>query len=425
MWPVLFVLMLGRRDPVQPAERVRALWRAVGWATVLAAVSVALTVYYYSPWADPSRVYYGTDTRAFELLTGVILALATTARRAEPAQAEPAARPAWHRTAGRAARDAWSFAALAALVLAVMTVPASSTRLYPYGLLAVSAAAAVLVHTSATGSALVTVLARRPMVWLGERSYAAYLWHWPLFDVTRPGEDVHWPPAVVVAVRFGGTLWLAEATYRWIEAPVRGGALGRIAARSRASLRARRFGFPASAATGTLATAMAAVWLVTSLNASAARHPVNPEAIAVDAGPATSLAAAGHAGGGASGSSASSGGSASPGGLGGAGTSAAKSPAGAEPPSGRTLPAPLPPPPADPPRVALVGDSQGMTLFLNRPPDTAEYLTLFDDTTEGCGFLGGRVTSEDGERRDLGAACSSAPTPGPSGSAATGPAPPW
>jgi hypothetical protein len=59
--------------------------------------------------------------------------------------------------------------------------------------------------------------------------------------------------------------------------------------------------------------------------------------------------------------------------------------------------------------VALVGDSQGMTLFLNRPPDTSKYLTLFDDTTEGCGFLGGRVTSSDGERRDLGAACSSAP----------------
>ena len=68
----------------------------------------------------------------------------------------------------------------------------------------------------------------------------------------------------------------------------------------------------------------------------------------------------------------------------------------------------MPAPPADPPRVAFVGDSQGMTLLLNRPADTARYLTVFDDTTEGCGFLGGRIVSRSGERRDLGAGCAHA-----------------
>jgi hypothetical protein len=65
----------------------------------------------------------------------------------------------------------------------------------------------------------------------------------------------------------------------------------------------------------------------------------------------------------------------------------------------------MPPPPAHPPRVALIGDSQGMTLFLNRPPDTAAYLDLVDDTTEGCGLLGGRISSGAGDRRDLDAEC--------------------
>jgi hypothetical protein len=55
--------------------------------------------------------------------------------------------------------------------------------------------------------------------------------------------------------------------------------------------------------------------------------------------------------------------------------------------------------------VALIGDSQGMTLYLNRPPDTAAYLRLLDDTTEGCDFLGGRITSSAGDRRDLDAEC--------------------
>jgi hypothetical protein len=65
----------------------------------------------------------------------------------------------------------------------------------------------------------------------------------------------------------------------------------------------------------------------------------------------------------------------------------------------------MPAPPAHPPRVAVVGDSQGMTLVLNRPPDTAAYLRLIDDSTEGCGLLGGRITSGSGERRDLDAEC--------------------
>jgi hypothetical protein len=65
----------------------------------------------------------------------------------------------------------------------------------------------------------------------------------------------------------------------------------------------------------------------------------------------------------------------------------------------------MPPRPAHPLRVAVVGDSQGMTLILNQPPDAAGYVRLLDDTTEGCGLLGGRITSSSGARRDLDAEC--------------------
>jgi hypothetical protein len=68
----------------------------------------------------------------------------------------------------------------------------------------------------------------------------------------------------------------------------------------------------------------------------------------------------------------------------------------------------MPPPPAHPPAVAFVGDSQGMTLLLNKPADLGAYLRATDDTTEGCGFLGGEIVSRDGERRDLDAECGAA-----------------
>jgi hypothetical protein len=57
------------------------------------------------------------------------------------------------------------------------------------------------------------------------------------------------------------------------------------------------------------------------------------------------------------------------------------------------------------PEVAFFGDSQGMTLLLNKPADLGRYISVTDATIEGCGVLLGKVTSRSGERRDLAANC--------------------
>ncbi|NUP50404.1 MAG: hypothetical protein HOW97_24300, partial [Catenulispora sp.] len=117
---------------------------------------------------------------------------------------------------------------------------------------------------------------------------------------------------------------------------------------------------------------------------TAAAHPADARAVAVDTGPAAALAG-----------------------------NAAPKPAPQPRPQPHAAtagdvpdyPTALPPPPKHPPRVALIGDSQGMTLALNSPPDASAYLTLLDATTEGCGLLGGRISSRAGDRRDLDAEC--------------------
>jgi len=65
------------------------------------------------------------------------------------------------------------------------------------------------------------------MRWLGVRSYSIYLWHWPVFMVTRPELDVPFGGVPLLAVRLSITILLADLSYRFVETPIRRGALGR------------------------------------------------------------------------------------------------------------------------------------------------------------------------------------------------------
>ncbi len=78
------------------------------------------------------------------------------------------------------------------------------------------------------------------LVYIGLRSYSIYLWHWPVFALTRPGEDLGAGPVVVFVLRVVITLVLADLSFRLIEAPIRSGAIGRWTAGWKASRGADR-----------------------------------------------------------------------------------------------------------------------------------------------------------------------------------------
>jgi hypothetical protein len=75
-----------------------------------------------------------------------------------------------------------------------------------------------------------------PLRWIGQRSYGIYLWHWPIFMLTRPGLDVPLSPAVDFALRLALTLVAAEASYRFVEQPIRRGGLAGLEVRIRNGL---------------------------------------------------------------------------------------------------------------------------------------------------------------------------------------------
>ncbi len=205
IWPILFLVVLAM---------VRS-WRArIAVATGAAILSALVMALLYSPGEDVTRVYYGTDTHAFGLLLGVALAFM------------------W---AGTRWLDSTWFTRLAPLAapLTLLSIVAlmwaldeNSAFTFRGGLFLASLLTALLIACLLSGHrATVAVAELRPVVWLGERSYGIYLWHWPLIllltalaPATAIDSVTHW---IVRAVAFAATLVISALSYRYVEVPVR------------------------------------------------------------------------------------------------------------------------------------------------------------------------------------------------------------
>jgi peptidoglycan/LPS O-acetylase OafA/YrhL len=261
VWPLLLPVLIGRWG-----ERRTARIALAG-----AAASTLLMAALYRPGADPSRVYYGTDTRATGLLLGAALAMIPLPWRDKERRSPfPAT-----------ILDAVGFGALAVLIGFFVFIDERQAALYRGGFaaLGLTTAVAIVVAVSPWARAFPRSLEWAPIRWIGVRSYGIYLWHWPVFVVTRPELDVPLTGPALLAVRLGATLLLAGLSYRFVEAPIRAGALGRISrtawvAVNRASL-AR-----ACAASACVGASLAALVLLGAAVASA-RPPAPPEELAI------------------------------------------------------------------------------------------------------------------------------------------------
>ena len=208
-------------------------------ALAVAGASALLMAALYAPGIDPSLIYYGTDTRASGLLLGAALAFFWRPGERRTREACARLRDRATRPAGRFRRrwgwtrpallDAAGLLALAGLVAFCLRLDEFDPLLYKGGFVAVGLTTAALVAVVAHPQARVgsLLLGWRPLRWVGERSYGIYLWHWPVFMVTRPGLDVPLDGTKLLVLRLAVTVILAHLSYRYVEQPIRRGALGR------------------------------------------------------------------------------------------------------------------------------------------------------------------------------------------------------
>jgi len=215
VWPLLVALLVHDRPPAEAARNVLVT------AALLACGSLAWTQVIFDP-ADPSRVYYGTDTRIASILVGAALAAWLSLSR----------RP--RGVGARRTLECAAVVALALLAVAWTRFSGSSATLYRGGLFACALATAVVIAAAVHPSRgpVHRVLSFRPLCALGIISYGVYLWHWPIYVALDPAR-VHltgWP---LLGVRAAATLAVAVVSFRFVERPIRHGVAATPAAKRR------------------------------------------------------------------------------------------------------------------------------------------------------------------------------------------------
>jgi len=216
VWPLLLLLGIKLVPEVKYSTGVRFRLAAVTLGA--AVVSGILMAILYEPSLDPSRVYYGTDTRALELLSGAALAMVWPSRQLKANVPREA----------RSMIDAAGVLGLVVIGLMFWRVSEFSPFLYRGGFALLGLASVLTVATLAhPASRLGPIVGCRPMRWVGERSYGIYLWHLPIIVLTTP-ESAHGPDLLRAALQVAATFGVAELSWRYVENPIRHGALGRL-----------------------------------------------------------------------------------------------------------------------------------------------------------------------------------------------------
>ena len=209
IWPII-LLFICRRFGKRVVRRV---------ALVIATFS-GTALFLFSLQADNatagriSHIYFGTDTHSLGLFLGSALAVSWIPRNLSPKISQRA----------QDFIDGIGVFGFIGLLCIFLFIDQSNTALYQIAFpLAGLFGCATIISIVHPASRFSPILSNRLFLWIGQRSYGIYLWHWVVFQITRPGADLTGNLLALNVARVLVVLALADISLRAIEIPIRKG----------------------------------------------------------------------------------------------------------------------------------------------------------------------------------------------------------
>ena len=207
IWPVLLLVILKRFG--KKVIPLAALAIALFSGTALFLVSLRLDAS-----SSVSHVYFGTDTHSIGLFLGAALAVSWIPQNFKS------------EVSNRAQNfiDFIGVFGLVGILGSFLLIDESSPTAYKIAFpLAAIFGAAIITSIVHPASRFAPILQNRVLLWIGERSYAIYLWHWVVFQITRPRVDIDGQDWALIALRILVVLALADISLKLVELPIRSG----------------------------------------------------------------------------------------------------------------------------------------------------------------------------------------------------------
>jgi peptidoglycan/LPS O-acetylase OafA/YrhL len=209
VWPLILLLVLRYfgKNKIPAAALLIAAFSGIALLVVSMQIDAASG-------SKVSHVYFGTDTHSIGLFLGAALAVRWIPQNLEE-------------TVSRKAQDfidGIGIIGFLGIIAAFLFIDETDPTLYKLAFpLAGIFGCAIITSIVHPASRFAPILSSKPFIWIGERSYAIYLWHWVIFQITRPNFDLEGSSWALTALRVLIVFFLADISLRLVELPVRTG----------------------------------------------------------------------------------------------------------------------------------------------------------------------------------------------------------
>jgi peptidoglycan/LPS O-acetylase OafA/YrhL len=211
IWPIILLTILkyfGKRNIAKIA-------------LVIAMVS-GITLFFVSLRLDEanaqqiSHIYFGTDTHSLGLFLGSALAVSWIPQNLSSDIAKRA----------QDVIDGIGVVGLLGLISTFLFIDETNASLYRIAFpLAGIFGCLVIISLVHPASRFAPIISSAPFRWVGQRSYGIYIWHWVIFQMTRPSVDLTGQSWALYLARVLLVLALADISLRWVEIPFRKGVI--------------------------------------------------------------------------------------------------------------------------------------------------------------------------------------------------------